>query len=405
MKRIGTISVDCLIIGHGITGLFTASVLRSHGMSVGVVGTGSTATSLSTGCLSTCSGPKGECAEPLPVLLADRYPYSLEGDQLPDSLGEISSHLLPRLGEAGIEYGGEILGQRRFIANIGTVYASSLAPSFTLAGELDRVMEEDVALLGLLGHSDLDPDLAHAMLPDWLSPHIRPYWMQPSLLADRPFFLATEMDALSSAEEVVEELSAALADLPHDLVGLPPLFGLRNWRKMGELERMSGRQVFEIVTPLSLPGLRLQQAMEEIVHRGGTRLMRGWRASHIEMSGSEAVWASLRSRGGELRVEFSHLLLTTGDLVGGGLGYESGVRECFSTFLTSDIDDPTDLRAVSRSGLLADSEMRLTLEDGRKALNVHGAGSALSGFTYPEGVGMVGCLLTGLIASRSVRGV
>ena len=153
MKRLPTSDMDVLVVGHGIAGSIVASFLATQGRSVMVVGNGTTSTELSTGCFE----------------LSDR-------DKEASASGEF---LIPRLRDAGMEMIRTV--DRPLITNIGTLLRCEYAGKAT-AGPIEK---DGLAILGVLGDPDLDPDLVSCMLSSSRKMTSRPYWTNLSIDKER----------------------------------------------------------------------------------------------------------------------------------------------------------------------------------------------------------------------------
>ncbi|MDD1767391.1 MAG: hypothetical protein LUQ27_02325, partial [Methanomassiliicoccales archaeon] len=314
----------------------------------------------------------------------------------------------------GLPMVGDFESSYSVLSNTGIPCSCSVSPGFVEKGRLDENDTDAVALLGILGLRDFDPDLAVSVFESITGRrNIRPYWTQLPQTEGRYDMSQFEMAALGERFPVEEGIAGALKEVNEEMVGLPPFTLLPQFvQKMESLERLTGKIVFEVVTPMSVQGERLQDALENVAKAEGCRLLKGLTATDIDLTGGEASSVVLRSRSRAQKVTFSRLILATGDLVGGGLVPNGcGVEEAMSSLQVethcdaSSVPSERNLRDVMQSGLRTDSNLRLFTKEGTALKNVYGAGSLLSGFSLPTGVGLGGVLLTSWMAALNAMGV
>jgi glycerol-3-phosphate dehydrogenase subunit B len=412
-RSVSPIDLDCLVVGHGSAGLLCASRLAFQGIKVGLVGEGETSTSLSSGCITTIHPVAGDLIEGRE--LQSRFPFSLGGESWEETLEileELFPFLLSGLDDQGLPLRGNPLMVSRMLTNLGTPYQCSVGQLHSLPGTIDHVLRGDTALLGIMGHRDSDPDLAAAMVRSTLNLDVRPYWTMPSSLEGRTDMTPGEVARLAKKGRFIGELAEALSDIGEERIGIPPVFDLADYeRGMNLLRDSSGREVFELITPLSLPGRRLQAALESLARSEGCRMLLGWRASSIEESEGEVNSVVLESRSRTMRVEPSTLVLATGDTVGGGLSVKGqSIREALLSSSGSNVVeglstlDANDLLRLSREGVEVDQGLHIVGKDGAMS-NAFAAGAIISGFSYPSGEGMGASLFTAWLAARAVMEV
>jgi len=410
-----------LVIGHGASGLMAASALAGQNNNVLVVGKGTTSTSLSTGCVSyirkdILKQERGEID--LEALARSVHPFNdiMERGSLTleEVLPEMSSFFLRSLSDQGLGMTDDAFHFFDMLTNAGTSYSCSIAPYFTASGRLDRLEGGRLALVGIEGQRDLDPRLiasmSHGQLP---GRRVRPYWRKLACMS-KGGMTATEA-ALRFQGGGQEELAKIISHLDEENVAIPPLFGLHSMQKgMSMLCSESGKNVFELVTPMSLPGIRFQEAMERAAVGNGCRLLRNHLVTRLEVKGGRVVSALIETPTRKQLVHFNSLILATGDLVGGGLSLVGReVVDPFSTFKVGKFGELETLpgqtgydgimRQVIETGYLVTNEMRLMSKDGTPFENAFGAGAALASFSFPTGVGLGGELLTAWVAAEYAR--
>ncbi len=399
-----------MVIGHGAAGLLSASRLASRGYSVGVVGTGETATSLSTGCITMLHPAQQDMFD------RDRmrtvFPYSLEDgtEELMMEFEDMFSFLIPDLDLLGLPIRGNPLTVRRMLTSVGTEFQCSIPQLFTLQGKIDRLREARPALLGIMGHRDSDPDLATIMASGSTGIELKAYWTLPRALGERRDLTPVEVARLCRRGGLLEEIAEALSEIDADLVGLPPLMDIHQYRRgMERLQSLSGRKVFELVTPLSLPGRRLQSALWSLAANKGCTMLKGWRATGVDVREGEVSNVVLEDRSRWRRITLGALIIATGDTIGGGLDIDG--QRIFSRLLASAAEKKemkemgkADLVEVSRSGIEVDRRLRPVM-NGRTIQNMVAAGSVIDGLSYPSGTGMGASMYTAWKAAETVREV
>jgi anaerobic glycerol-3-phosphate dehydrogenase len=365
----GSMACDVLIIGHGAAGCLAGAELARQGREVIIIGRGTPATEMSTARIMLPGGRQGK-------------------------------ELRERLKALGPAYGLYALPPRRTVAftALGTIVRQDLISAHDW-------IEEDIplAVVGLRGNQDLDPDLVcrslHRRRPSMVC---RPYWTDLGL----PGSVDCGRDRLSrQAVDTVEVLGSALRDLQEEAVVLPPLFtGSRFDDALGLLERKSGRIVREPVTPLSNPGRRLQACLENEATTVGCRLLKGREVIGLEVRGATVRGATVRSGLRDISIRFDAAILASGGLVSGGL-----------TVMGDEVIDPlglfsisSDTEAMLRSPALtsalskgiAHREGRAVLVGGKELSNVLVIGSARPGLALPLGQGLGHVMCSALQAAR-----
>jgi len=388
--------VDYLVIGHGCAGLFSATLLANMGKRVAVAGCGETATSLSTGCIGVLTHRNA-----LSETISSHYPYSMSSGEPPETvLSKIFDFLLPRLDEHGLSMHGHYLKNFNYLTCLGTAHTTSFTQEFGIPE-----CEGEVALLGLMGYPVLDPDLALRVMIERNSP-ARPasYWIRPECFGHRINLGCQEVSYLIETGDLLEELCEAIADIPEEIVGIPPLADLRRYSNtMERLNKKGGRRVLEVITPAELPGKRLNEAMTSMCSGAGVKMLLSHTVISMDIEGKEAISARLRTGSREFSVSFSGLLLAPGDVVGGGIEVRKrDLVDRFSLFRISSFSRD-NLKSVALSGIASEGLHPIT-KDGEILDNVVLAGSCLPGFSYADGVGMGGVLFTAWLAARELGG-
>jgi anaerobic glycerol-3-phosphate dehydrogenase len=259
--------------------------LAKQGREVIIVGRGTTSTALSTGRLWL--GPE------------------LRGDRsLVTAIKEVGEHL--RWFDARP---GPLIA----VTNNGTLARQDLSSAHDWVLDPGR----PTAVVGVRGNQDLDPDLACRSLAEaGTGAACQAYWLDLPALRSDPGSPDSPRDG-----GPMDELASCLGGLKEEAVVLPPLFGgLDQVDLMDRLARASGREIFEPMTPLSLPGLRLQSGLERAAREAGCLLWKDVLVGDVQVRDGRGSRATLLSGMRELAVQPGAFVLATGNLVGCGLG-------------------------------------------------------------------------------------
>ncbi|MCU0691815.1 MAG: glycerol-3-phosphate dehydrogenase subunit GlpB [Polyangiaceae bacterium] len=202
--------------------------------------------------------------------------------------------------------------------------------------------------------------------------------------------LARMLDDRSARVALIELLRPHLRD--ERAIGLPAMLGLeRCGQVIAELREALGVPVFEIPTPpVSVPGLRLLQALVRLLEQKGCRLMMSRRVTHAASQADGSFLLEVRGAELEHRVHAKAVVLATGRFLGGGLAADrSGIRE---TLFDLPVHQPAgrhdwhsrDLfdrhsHAIHQAGLQTDNQLRPLDAYGGPALGrLFAAGSVLA---------------------------
>jgi anaerobic glycerol-3-phosphate dehydrogenase len=421
VRDLPAVRVDVLVVGQGAAGLL-AGISLGRDYTVAVVGNHASATSLSTGCISVISQEAESLSGgkiDLESLAHSVHPFKdiieRSAMSLETLLPEMSQTFFRALADQGLEMSDDLFHQYPLLTNIGTEYSCSSAPAHTISGQLDRMAGSKLAVLGIVGGLDMDADLVPHMFDKnrWRL-KAYPYWASIKGMKGRVNCNPGEIAESFRSEDAFEQLIEAVKDLGEENVMIPPLFPLSIYsNRMTTLRRKSGRNVFEAVTPLSLPGIRLQRAMERAAQNEGCRLMKGRSVVKLLFEDDMVTGAVLSSRTRRRTYHFNSIIIATGDVIGGGLAIKG--REIIDPFDSLRVATfpsrarsaagPNMEEATEETGYLVGNDMRLISKDNRPLRNAFGAGAALAGFSFPTGVGLGGSLLTAFVAAKSVREV
>lgn len=417
------IQADLLVVGGGMAGVIAALAARGRGRRVVLVRRAPGATALSSGAVSVAPDlgalrdaplssrrPTLEAARRLAAARRD-HPYAVAGvDRLGEALAFAAAELQHVLAPAE--------DRRCFLATpYGSAVGVGLCQRANLAGDLLRV-RGTLAVAGFRGHAAFDAPL----VADGLSRYRARGGPEVTALAvdlpigvgplARPHELARALDAAGGAEALGDALRAALP-AGVGAVLLPPVLGLDPAARAPErVAARAGVAVAETLSDVpSVPGLRLQRALEERLAAAGVEVLQGDVAVPPEPGSPVAVDGAT--------VSAPVWILATGRFVGGGIarrgvlaepalrlavqaaeGREAGVHLAVRPAASLTVRDRRDPQPLLSAGLRVDAALRPVDERGRVVhARLYAAGAVVGGHEQAtDGTGLGVAILTGFLA-------
>lgn len=425
----GAAETDVLVVGGGMAGAIAALAARAAGARTVLVRRAPGATALSSGAISVAPDRQAPPDAPLAVrsgpleaarrVAATRrdHPYAVAGvDRLGDALDlaarELASLVAPRLDRP------------RFLATpLGGVVAAALCQRSMTAGDL-LAIAGTIGVAGLRGHVAFDAGLVAAGLNRLRArggPEARALSIDlPGIVRGdaRPHELALALEAPGAAEAVGEALRARLSD--SSAVLLPPVLGLDPSARVAErISAAAGVPVAETLSDApSVPGLRLQRALEARLGAAGVEVLTG--------AVAEARGPGEPVRVGGRAVQAAAWVLASGRFVGGGIarrgvlvepalglpvqaaeGREAGVHLATRPPASLTVRDRRAPQPLLSAGLRVDATLRPVDERGRPVHpRLFAAGAVIGGHEQAtDGTGLGVAILTGYLAGRAAAGV
>jgi glycerol-3-phosphate dehydrogenase subunit B len=414
-----------VIVGGGAAGAAGAIAARRAGATATVVRGALGATACSSGAVDLAADPFEAPGQPWrgrrpgrdllaeALRAAPAHPLALCRDGLDRAL-EVLLDELPLLARRPLDAPPLVLA-----TELGTFKSTTLAPTSCDGGDLPGLEGARLGVVGVAGHAAgpdpgaLAPRLEHLAARGGVRLEAVPVLVElllergdelahPSALARR---LEAERPLARFARDLAREVLAA--GLTHLL--LPPIVGLEDAaRSLAVVRGAVGVPAFEMLAgPPSVPGLRLQAALDGALSRLGVPLV----ADRVLRFRCErgALRAAVLERGGELEGEA--FVLATGKFIGGGLVARERIEEPLlglPVFVDEDGPGPAHLgrtlsrrvegpHALLRAGLRVDRHLRPLGAAGAPAHpNLFAAGSVLGGYDYISGrCGLGTALATG----------
>ena len=443
---------DLLVIGGGMAGLVAGSIAANDGLSTILLRKGQSATAYSSGAIDVI-GYLPEAIEPFAspkeglaaiAGLFPLHPYSIIGyheDVRPDDVvSEIIGRsrdainwLKTNLKDTISSLKGSFDSNIHPITILGTTKPTCLVQETMYSETLEQREDSVLLFAGFIGYPDFNPSLAaKTYLEDRLAIGSPPRKVGQCKLSMTPFGksynlssieIARHFDHKDSIEEIAKALKEQVDKIGATHVAIPPILGVRRaLENRKSLENLLGVEVFELLGfPPSIPGLRLQLALEKIFRNSGGKMLIGHEAVSYTKSEERVSSITVKAPRRVIQIASKAVILATGKFIGGGLqGDENGIRESVFDLMTvtgtyhsaQDIMPSRNTNSVAISpeghpiyscGLTVDPLFRPVREDGIEwASNLFVAGSLLAGYDYSSEKSGLGVAATsGYLAAKS----
>ncbi|MFX1604787.1 MAG: anaerobic glycerol-3-phosphate dehydrogenase subunit GlpB [Promethearchaeota archaeon] len=423
---------DFLVIGGGMAGLVSGITALKDGFSTVLLRKGQSATACSSGAIDVMGylpyavEPFSSPEEGLTAVarLLPLHPYSVIGyrdDVQPDNVvNEIVGQtrdavnwLKTNLKDTIAPLKGTFDSNIHPITVLGTTKPTCLVQETMYSDTLEQ--REDTVLLfaGFAGFPDFNPSIAaRTFLEDrvaigapprkvgWCELRVTPFGKPYNLSSIE---LARHLDHENSMEDLAGPLKKQVEQLGATHVAIPPILGVkRALENKKSLEERLGVEIFELLGfPPSVPGLRLQMALEGVFRNSGGNLLVGHEAISCTKINDRVTSIIAKAPRRKIQINPKAVILASGKFIGGGLqGDENGIRESVFDLMTvtgayhsaGDIIPSRFTNRVAISpegqpvyscGLTVDPLFRPVQEDGMEwASNLFTAGSVLAGYNY-----------------------
>ena len=411
------LTADVVVIGGGLSGTCAALAAREAGADVLLVSRAPGASAVSSGAIDFASSDDdvsiGEAARRLARLPG--HPYALFGDALVAAIDEVIALLRRHLATLALTGARFAADRNLWLASpLGLAKPAALAQGPIAAGDLRNLSAREARLgvVALAGTQVIEARLVALGLTRALAPLSEAVVVAPDLYRQRGDALRTlpeiarDLDQPGRRAALAESLGRAAAQA-HATHLLLPTLGIEDPASArAELERALHMPVFELLgAPPSVPGLRLQRALEGAAAKAGIRTVHG-----IAERGAGPDLQIVRGVECE-PVRAGAVVLATGRFLGGGIRCEPDGRLRETVYdLEASAAGRTVLAALPNeqlfaeraagphpgltAGIHADGELR--------AGSVFACGAVLGGFDPAREEGGLGvCALTGVVAGRN----
>ncbi|NHJ13879.1 MAG: anaerobic glycerol-3-phosphate dehydrogenase subunit B [Candidatus Thorarchaeota archaeon] len=449
------LDADVLVIGGGMAGLIAGTVTAQSGLSTVLVRKGQSATEYSSGAIDILGYlpesfiPFSSPIEGLQILpdLYPLHPYSLFAHQEEDA--QKKAERVVSLVGASVEWLTEALAGS--IAPIRGSLDSNLFP-LTILGTskptclLQETMwygnllqEDDSVLLfaGVSGHPEFRPSIAaKTFLERQVRRNEPPRKIGHCMVDIVPFGnphnlssidIARHLDHSDSIDGLIESLRPHSENLGATHISLPPALGIEHAvENQKRIEESLGVKCFELLAlPPSVPGLRLQKALDRLYLESGGKLLLGHEA--VDFVAEMGQLSSVRVKGPRRQLSISPkaVILAAGKFIGGGISADqNGFRENIMNLMTvtEEFYSAENAKAARHtnafslsprgqpflaSGLSTDFALRPINKEGEPTFtNLFAAGSVIAGYNYAaEKSGLGVSLVTGRAAGQFAAGM
>jgi len=447
------LEADLVVIGGGMAGLIAGTIAAEAGVNTILLRKGQSATAYSSGAIDVigylpeASDPFASPEEGLFALsrLYPLHPYSVIGyderieaektvDPVVERAKETIIWLKAHLDGTISPLMGDFESNMHPITILGTTKPTCLIQKTMYNGDLQNREDSVLLFVGIEGYADFNPSAAaKTYLEDRMATASPPRKVGHCTLQIMPFGkpynlssieLARHVDHEGAIEDLAEQLKTHIEQIGATHVAFPPILGFRNALKNKvKLEELTGTTIFELLGfPPSIPGQRLQSALETIFVKAGGKILLGHEATSYLKVGDSLKSVTAASPRREIKIDAKAFVLATGKYIGGGIaGDENGLRETVFDLMTvtGDYVSAMDLvpsrstnnlsispmgQPIQSCGLSVDPLFRPVNEDGVEwAKNLFAAGSILAGYNYSvEKSGLGVAATSGYSAAKNV---
>jgi glycerol-3-phosphate dehydrogenase subunit B len=452
------LNTDVLIIGGGMAGLVAGTIAAESGLNTILLRKGQSATSYSSGAIDVIGYLPDSVA---PIISPEEglqiisnyyplHPYGILGFNENNSESSVKAvnqvrnaidWLKIHLNDSSAKLIGDIDENIWPITTLGSTKPTTLVQETMHSTTLTEQMDSSLLFAGIKGLQAFCPSTAaKVFLENQLAMNTPPKKVSHCILDIMPFGkpynispidLARYFDREETIAELVSQLRVYVDTVGATHVALPPVLGIINAREnLRAIQDSLDVEGFELLSfPPSVPGLRLQNSLEETFLKSGGRLMLGYEANSATLENHRVVKIDVNAPRRKMSITLKSVVLATGSFIGGGLsGTENGICETVFDLMTvtqgfysatsSRPSNSTNIfalapdgHAIFGSGVSVDPEFRPVAKDGvHFAENLFCAGSILAGYSYSvEKSGLGVALATGYTAGQnsvsSMKGV
>ncbi len=426
------LETDLVVIGGGMAGLIAGTIAAEAGLDTILLRKGQSATAYSSGAIDVI-GYLPEASEPIISpeeglfalsRLYPLHPYNVLGYDKRIDFEKVMENIVGRtkdtvtwlkahLDGTIAPLMGDFESNMHPITILGTTKPTCLIQKTMHNGDVQDREDSVLLFVGIMGYADFNPSTAaKTYLEDRMAAAGPPRKVGHCIIQVMPFGkpynvssieLARHLDHEGSIENLAEQLKEHIEQIGATHVAFPPVLGLQDALKNKEkLEELTGTTVFELLGfPPSIPGHRLQRALETIFTKAGGKMLLGHEAtSYLKVADSlKSITATSPRR--EIKIDAKAFVLATGKYIGGGIaGDENGLRETVFNLkpVTGDYHSAMEIvpsrftsrlsisptgQPIQSCGLSVDPRFRPVDEDGLEwAKNLFAAGAVLAGYNY-----------------------
>lgn len=338
-------STDIAIIGGGLAAYAAAVELKASGREVTLVAKAPGATALSSGAWDIADDPVRYAGEPWDRTLALRacldestarnafHPYAVLSRNTPP--GGFADFLLQRVGRAAAELPLPMTApedrNRLMPSDWGTLKATAVVQASMAEADLSAMERAKILVVGITGYPQFNARFVREALLAHQEGEARPFLefagdMEASVvgMAGRHSLTGVDVAQMLDREEGFapfgEQIVKYLEGKVYSHLLFPPVLGCENTTDIvAALRRITGLKVGETLsTPMSVPGWRLQSAMEKYFAEHLSEVETG-EVVGFDCEGRRITSLRIHDRERRLKLKARSFILATGKYIGGGL--------------------------------------------------------------------------------------
>lgn len=318
-----------IVIGAGLAGLVAANRLTAGGAKVTLLAKGIGGLQLGQGTIDVLGYAPDRVTNPVLTMSAvasarPEHPYA--------AIGAAAVH-------TGIEYLKSLLGAELLVGDaeanyqlptaVGAIRPTCLAQPSMIAGHVADGAK--LAIVGIRRLKDFHPrliaeNLSRTPLPDGGRLTARPLTVdvpaRDSEVDSSGLTYARAFDDPDFRARFAAAVQPLLAE--GETVGLPAVLGLKDRGAWSDLAERLGHPVFEIpLSPPSVPGMRLNEALLDLAKAAGVRVVNGSRTVSVRIEDGRVLGVTVATAGAPREFTGDAFVLATGGFESGALTLDS----------------------------------------------------------------------------------
>ena len=345
-----------------MAGLVAARKISEEKITAMVIATGLGSTVLSSGTVDLIGyfdHRKGRVAELLDEFIKHNpsHPYAIVGRE---RILKAFQEFLKKY-DSFIRYEGNLEENMMLLTPLGLFKPTLLAQTSMIEGKKENLEDSKVLVIGFRNLVNHTPALiAKSLKENW---GIDADYIKVERNENQPIQLALLLE--SRSEELIKNINEYNVG-SYDYLALPPVVGIRKTKEiLSEFENTLGAKAFETMSfPPSIPGLRLQQLLEQPCIQNGVEIRLGWQVMEIKTT-KQGCQTQVLENDRKHEISSKAVIIATGQIMRDEINIKN--EKSFQGTINPQILEY----------LKTDKEMKLNL-DGKSAENIFVASSALS---------------------------
>lgn len=417
---------DIIIIGGGMAGTAAAIAAKNKGADVTLIRKGFGSTALSSGTFDVLNPEKDINS------LNKRHPYRIVGQRGFSVFKEKLNNFIKDIKNEELYIDGSINNDATLVSIAGVFKNTNLCQHSICEGRFSGLKDARILFFGIKGFAGFNPKQCCRQLKEanernnlLIKKIDHTFISFPGNGVETfpsPFILAMRLDDESVMEKFISTINKAAKENGYTHLGFPPILGLRKTAKtVKALEISANRRVFELLPLIpSVPGYRLQMALNGLLNRKGINVIEG-EAIKTKIKNSVVESISVKKRNELLELKAKSFILTTGRWAGGKAIKKNGIYEpifdlpIFEKERVAEIKDVANYldsyvlesHPLLSVGIRVNSRLQpLNSDEDIVYKNLFAAGAILGGYNYlTDQCGLGVAFLTGHLAGQySVEG-